>query len=144
MDHELDRMLTPVKVKPEDRAAREALANYLDENSLHHDAEANLSLLRGTGPVVFHRHSGDHLVMVSPKVPEASHSGPGGHTQIRNRGYLVDVAHRGPTPAGLRPTYLLPDGTPRRPRREGQSTKSAVMEEAHRGSRERLGRPSDF
>jgi len=42
MDHELDSMLTPVKVNPEDSAAREALATYLTRRNLHHDAEPNL------------------------------------------------------------------------------------------------------
>jgi len=42
MDPELDRMLTPVKVNPKDRAAREALATYLTRRNLHHDAEPNL------------------------------------------------------------------------------------------------------
>ena len=52
MDYELDSMLTPVKVNPEDSAARAALATYLTRRNLHHDAEGNLTNLRGTGRVL--------------------------------------------------------------------------------------------
>ena len=110
MDPELDRMLTPVKVNPEDSAAREALATYLDENSLHHDSEANRTHLRGTAPVVFHRHSESGRVMVSPKAMRANYSGPGGATIIQNAGAHVDVLHRGPIPAGARPTWVATHG----------------------------------
>ena len=112
MDPELDRMLTPVKVNPEDSAAREALATYLDENSLHHDSEANRTHLRGTAPVVFHRHSESGRVMVSPKAMRANYSGPGGATIIQNAGAHVDVLHRGPIPAGARPTWVAHMETP--------------------------------
>ena len=66
MDHELDRMLTPVKVNHEDRAARAALATYLDENSLHHDAEENRT----------HRGGSPSMAKVAIKTPSRKETDP--------------------------------------------------------------------